>query len=190
MEDSLCEKEFLRIGLSFWTGQTQGGTVALDFLTTLDSHTAASVGDLQFISELPQSQVDVSNWSDWTPLMYASYQGHLAVVASLLARGCGVTKTNNKGRSVSTNKRPGLGWRIQMSQGSKGLLGLKELYSCFENFIDAHCPVTQVSTNTVRHVRQQRDHLTVPHLPSHLRPAGRCRPGKSSNYQEILFFIA
>ena len=191
MEDSLCEKEFLRIGLSFWTGQIQGGSLALDFLTTLDCHTAASVGDLQFISELPQAQLDCSNWSGWTPLMYASYQGHLAVVSSLLARGCGVSKTNNKGRSVSTNKRPSPGWRIQMSQ-AKGLLGLKELYSCFENFIDANCPsvsqtgqwagwfihhlspVTQDSTNTVRHVRQQRDHLTVPHLPSHLRTAGRC----------------
>ena len=105
MDDSLCEKEFLRIGLSFWTGHNQGA-VAQDFLTTFDSHTAASVGDLEFLSELPQSQLDRSNWSGWTPLMYASYQGHLSLVSSLLARGCAVSKTNNKGRSVNTNKRP------------------------------------------------------------------------------------
>ena len=104
MDDSLCEKEFLRIGLSFWTGHNQGA-VAQDFLTTFDSHTAASVGDLEFLSELPQSQVDRSNWSGWTPLMYASYQGHLALVSSLLARGCGVSKTNNKGRSVTVNTK-------------------------------------------------------------------------------------
>ena len=101
MEDSLCEKEFLRIGLSFWTGENQGA-VPVDFLTTFDSHTAASVGDLQFISELPQSQLERSNWSGWTPLMYASYQGHLALVSSLLARGCGVSQANNKGRSVNS----------------------------------------------------------------------------------------
>ena len=105
MDDSLCEKEFLRIGLSFWTGQPQGA-VALDFLATFDSHTAASVGDLEFLADLPQSQLDRSNWSGWTPLMYASYQGHLSLVSSLLARGCAVSKTNNKGRSVNTNKRP------------------------------------------------------------------------------------
>ena len=116
MEDSLCEKEFLRIGLSFWTGQNQGAA-PLDFLTTYDSHTAASVGDLDFISELPQSQLERSNWSGWTPLMYASYQGHLGLVSSLLARGCGLGRTNNKGRSGITNKSPGLSWRIQMSGG-------------------------------------------------------------------------
>ena len=114
MEDSLCEKEFLRIGLSFWTGQNR----SVDFLATFDSHTAASVGDLQFIEDLPQSQLDRSNWSGWTPLMYASYQGHLGLVSSLLARGCALSKTNNKGRSVNTNKRAGAGWGIPMSKGS------------------------------------------------------------------------
>ena len=118
MEDSLCEKEFLRIGLSFWTGPTRGGSMALDFLPTFDSHTAASVGDLQVLAELPQSQLDRSNWSGWTPLMYASYQGHLGLVSSLLARGCALSKTNNKGRSVNTNKRAGAGWGIPMSKGS------------------------------------------------------------------------
>ena len=97
MDDSLCEKEFLRIGLSFWTGQTQGA-VALDFLTTLDSHTAASVGDLEFLGQVAPTELDRSNWSGWTPLMYGCYHGHQGLVSSLIGRECDLTRTNNKGR--------------------------------------------------------------------------------------------
>ena len=43
----MCEKEFLRIGLSFWTGYFQ-------LEQTYDSHTAASVGDMDMLSEYPQ----------------------------------------------------------------------------------------------------------------------------------------
>ena len=96
-EDSLCEKEFLRVGLTFWTGEEAG--------SSLDSHTAASVGDLEFISQLAHSELDLSNWSGWTPLMYGCYHGHRALVTRLLDWDCKVTRTNNKGRSGKTLSR-------------------------------------------------------------------------------------
>ena len=102
-DNSLCEQEFLRIGLSFWTGEV-GGAKIPDILPTFDSHTAASVGDLEMLTEVSQSLVDCSNWSGWTPLMYGCYHGHLGLVSSLLERGCQVTSTNNRGRSgLNTN---------------------------------------------------------------------------------------
>ena len=48
-DNSLCEKEFLRVGLSFWTGPRPGDP---DLVSTLDLHTAASVGDTEFILQM------------------------------------------------------------------------------------------------------------------------------------------
>ena len=48
-DNSLCEKEFLRVGLSFWTGPRPGDR---DLVSTLDLHTAASVGDTDFILQM------------------------------------------------------------------------------------------------------------------------------------------
>ena len=48
-EESLCEKEFLRIGLSFWTHHSPGCPGHQDQVSTLDAHTAASIGNLDFI---------------------------------------------------------------------------------------------------------------------------------------------
>ena len=48
-DNSLCEKEFLRVGLSFWTGPRPGDH---DLVSTLDLHTAASVGDTDFILQM------------------------------------------------------------------------------------------------------------------------------------------
>ena len=51
-EESLCEKEFLRIGLSFWTHHSPGCPGHQDQVSTLDAHTAASIGNLDFIQAL------------------------------------------------------------------------------------------------------------------------------------------
>lgn len=90
-DNSLCEKEFLRIGLSFWTGSRVPG------LASLDTHTAASVGDLEHIEEL-EEELDTENHAAWTPLMYAAYHGHGVLVKHLITRKCDPSKTNNKGR--------------------------------------------------------------------------------------------
>ena len=90
----MCEKEFLRIGLSFWTGSRVAGP---ELVSTLDTHTAASVGDLEYIEEV-EADLDTENHAAWTPLMYAAYHGHGALVRHLISRKCDPLKTNNKGR--------------------------------------------------------------------------------------------
>ena len=69
MEETLCEKEFVRVGLSFWTGHPAD----IFDLAPFDCHTAASVGDLEYLSSLPVEQLDSSNKGGWTPLMYAEF---------------------------------------------------------------------------------------------------------------------
>ena len=56
-DNSLCEKEFLRVGLSFWTGPRPGDR---DLVSTLDLHTAASVGDTDFILQMCEQVVGFS----------------------------------------------------------------------------------------------------------------------------------
>ena len=95
MEETLCEKEFVRVGLSFWTGHPAD----IFDLAPFDCHTAASVGDLEYLSSLPVEQLDSSNKGGWTPLMYAAYHGHLQLTSHLLSRNCKTTVTNTLGRS-------------------------------------------------------------------------------------------
>ena len=95
MEETLCEKEFVRVGLSFWTGHPAD----IFDLAPFDCHTAASVGDLEYLSSLPVEQLDSSNKGGWTPLMYATYHGHLQLTSHLLSRNCKTTATNTLGRS-------------------------------------------------------------------------------------------
>ena len=95
-DNSLCEKEFLRIGLSFWTGSRVPG-LGTEQVSTLDPHTAASVGDLEHIEKL-ETDLDTENHAAWTPLMYAAYHGHGGLVTHLMSRKCDPLKTNNKGR--------------------------------------------------------------------------------------------
>ena len=42
--------------------------------------------------------LDGGNHAGWTPLMYASYHGHPALVAELLSRHADPSRANNKGR--------------------------------------------------------------------------------------------
>ena len=92
----MCEKEFLRIGLSFWTGSRVPGLDS-EQVSTLDTHTAASVGDLEHIEQL-EADLDTENHAAWTPLMYAAYHGHGGLVRHLISRKCDLLKINNKGR--------------------------------------------------------------------------------------------
>ena len=48
-EETFCEKEFVRVGLSFWTGHPAD----IFDLAPFDCHTAASVGDLEYMASLP-----------------------------------------------------------------------------------------------------------------------------------------
>ncbi|KAF0294417.1 Ankyrin repeat and SAM domain-containing protein 3 [Amphibalanus amphitrite] len=68
----------------------------------LDCHTAASLGDgelvLQTARERP-GQLDRPNRAGWTPLMYACYYGHAAVVHSLLACGADTAAAEPRGRT-------------------------------------------------------------------------------------------
>lgn len=65
----------------------------------LDVHTAASVGDMEFL--LTQDfDLDVKNLGGWTPLMYASYYDHRDLVEFLVTRGAqAVGIANAKGRT-------------------------------------------------------------------------------------------
>ncbi len=57
----------------------------------LDPHTTASVGDLDHLIrvDLDNGDLDLNgrNRYGWTPLMYAAYYDHGAIVAFLLDRG-------------------------------------------------------------------------------------------------------
>ena len=93
-ELSLCEKEFARIGLSFWTGGEEEAAV-------LDSHTAASVGDLHHLLSLPLPTQTAENRTGWTPLMLAAYHGHTTVVAHLAGSGQDALRAaNQRGRTA------------------------------------------------------------------------------------------
>jgi len=93
LSTSLCEAEFERIGLRFWTGEDGGEPIPLDI------HTAASVGDTQYISTLPVHQYDLYNSSKWTPLMYSCYLGHRELLHFLLKQNCDIGKCNAEGRT-------------------------------------------------------------------------------------------
>ena len=78
------KRENERDGLAFWTGDPE---ILID---DLDSHTAASVGNLESLLALPEEEMDKENICGWTPLMYAAYLGHPDIVGTLLDEGAHV----------------------------------------------------------------------------------------------------
>lgn len=90
---SLCESEFQRMGLTFWTGDER------EVPAPFDCHTAASVGDKEYMASLPLVVLDSVNCGGWTPLMYASYLGHKHLVEYLISRSCDALNENKEGRT-------------------------------------------------------------------------------------------
>ena len=95
-EEAFCETEFVRVGLSFWTGHSAD---IFDDLAPFDCHTAASVGDLEYVASLPGGDLDTPNSKGWTPMMYAAYHGHAQLVTHFLSRNCRTRVCNKVGRS-------------------------------------------------------------------------------------------
>lgn len=69
-----------------------------------DIHTAAWKGNVELVKLFLDSENSLRDASDtseygagWTPLQYASYQGHIEVVRELLSRGANVNRTNDFG---------------------------------------------------------------------------------------------
>lgn len=79
--------------LSFWTGSS---TI---HCSLFDQFTAGSVGDLEYLENLPNWDVNSSNRCQWTVLMYAAYYDHTEVVNYLQCKGVNVRSKNDKGRT-------------------------------------------------------------------------------------------
>ena len=56
------------------------------------------VRNISISTQDPSLALDGGNHAGWTPLMYASYHGHPALVAELLSRHADPGRGNNKGR--------------------------------------------------------------------------------------------
>lgn len=87
LSDESSESEMLSRSLSIWYGEP------LDKELPLDLHTAASLGQYEVVQHcVRRRDVDLNqqNLGGWTPLMYASYIGHDAVVSLLLEAGVDV----------------------------------------------------------------------------------------------------
>ncbi|KAM9305854.1 ankyrin repeat and SAM domain-containing protein 3 [Gastrophryne carolinensis] len=88
LSDEASETEMLSRSLSMWYGEPLDGQDL-----PLDLHTAASIGQYEVVQRCVQRRdVDLNqkNLGGWTPLMYASYIGHDAVVSLLLEAGVDV----------------------------------------------------------------------------------------------------
>jgi len=105
-------------GLSLWTGWLPSSEPDPSILP-LDPWTSASIGQTYLISEkqglqhfstvddlkeglLNMDYLNKKNIGGWTPLMYAAYLGHAALVKTFLAAGCRVDQVDNRGRGVLT----------------------------------------------------------------------------------------
>lgn len=87
-DEASSESDFLDKSLSMWNGWNDAidGDVTFDPIP-LDLHTAAYLGDYDYVKELlgrPETDPNRKNRGEWTPLMYASYIGHDNVVNLLL----------------------------------------------------------------------------------------------------------
>ncbi|PIK35534.1 putative ankyrin repeat and SAM domain-containing protein 3 isoform X1 [Apostichopus japonicus] len=87
-DEASSESDFLDKSLSMWIGWNESlhDDVTFDPIP-LDLHTAASLGDYDFVKELlarPDTDPNRKNRGEWTPLMYASYIGHDNIVNLLL----------------------------------------------------------------------------------------------------------
>ncbi|KAM4631605.1 ankyrin repeat and SAM domain-containing protein 3 isoform 2-T3 [Discoglossus pictus] len=85
LSDESSETEMLSRSLSMWYGESLDGLEL-----PLDLHTAASIGQYDVVQQyVRRREVDLNkkNLGGWTPLMYASYIGHDAIVSLLLEGG-------------------------------------------------------------------------------------------------------
>ncbi|KAM8960234.1 ankyrin repeat and SAM domain-containing protein 3 [Pelodytes ibericus] len=97
LSDEASETEMLCRSLSIWYGEPLDG---LDL--PLDLHTAASIGQYDVVQHfVRRKEVDLNqqNLGGWTPLMYASYIGHDAVVSLLLDAGVDVNCCTANGQT-------------------------------------------------------------------------------------------
>lgn len=88
ISDESSESEMLSRSLTMWYGEPLDGQEL-----ALDLHTAASIGQYEVVQCcVRRRDVDLNqqNLGGWTPLMYASYIGHDAVVSLLLEAGVDV----------------------------------------------------------------------------------------------------
>ncbi|XP_032833099.1 ankyrin repeat and SAM domain-containing protein 3 isoform X2 [Petromyzon marinus] len=108
--DEASENELLSRSLSMWhsAGERQRGAEERDEggggsePRPLDLHTAASIGQQDVVSAYIASEAEDlnrRNLGGWTPLMYACYIGHDAVVALLLSAGALVNSANPLGQT-------------------------------------------------------------------------------------------
>ncbi|XP_076458051.1 ankyrin repeat and SAM domain-containing protein 3-like [Babylonia areolata] len=98
--DEASENELLERSLSVWRGWSN---ICEDFTPIpLDIHTASSIGQYDCVRALiakREVEIDRKNIGGWTPLMYACYIGHDAIVNLLIDAGCNVNLKNQKGQT-------------------------------------------------------------------------------------------
>ncbi|KAM4025327.1 ankyrin repeat and SAM domain-containing protein 3 isoform 1-T2 [Anomaloglossus baeobatrachus] len=97
LSDEASETEMLSCSLSLWYGEPLDGQEL-----PLDLHTAASIGQYEVVQGcVRRRDVDLNqaNLGGWTPLMYASYIGHDAVVSLLLEAGVDVNCRTPSGQT-------------------------------------------------------------------------------------------
>ncbi|KAE8579128.1 hypothetical protein XENTR_v10023919 [Xenopus tropicalis] len=97
LSDEASETEMLSRSLSIWYGEPHD-----DEELPLDLHTAASIGQYEVVQHCMRRRgVDLNqqNLGGWTPLMYASYIGHDAVVSLLLEAGVDVNCRTPSGQT-------------------------------------------------------------------------------------------
>ncbi|XP_063790855.1 ankyrin repeat and SAM domain-containing protein 3 [Pseudophryne corroboree] len=97
LSDDSSETEMLGRSLSMWYGESLDGQEL-----PLDLHTAASIGQYEVVQHCVQRKdVDLNqqNLGGWTPLMYASYIGHDAVINLLLEAGVDVNCRTPSGQT-------------------------------------------------------------------------------------------
>ncbi|XP_063222406.1 ankyrin repeat and SAM domain-containing protein 3-like isoform X2 [Bacillus rossius redtenbacheri] len=67
---------------------------------SLDCHTAASLGVLEFFVDCKRHEISRKNATGWTPLMYACAFGHSRLVELLLQHGAATDVHDNVGRTA------------------------------------------------------------------------------------------
>ncbi|KAM5151803.1 ankyrin repeat and SAM domain-containing protein 3 [Mantella aurantiaca] len=97
LSDESSEAELLSRSLSMWYGEPLDGQEL-----PLDLHTAASIGQYEVVERcVLRKDMDLNqqNLGGWTPVMYASYIGHDAVVSLLLKAGVDVNCRTPSGQT-------------------------------------------------------------------------------------------
>ncbi|XP_075035504.1 ankyrin repeat and SAM domain-containing protein 3 [Mixophyes fleayi] len=97
LSDEASETEMLGRSLSMWYGESLDGQEL-----PLDLHTASSIGQYEVVQRcVHRRDIDLNqpNLGGWTPLMYACYIGHDAVVSLLLEAGVDVNCRTRSGQT-------------------------------------------------------------------------------------------